>query len=360
MVIDRKESVRKIMQEMHEAISIKANKNIKREIVTENRIFSILCNDYDMEPTACAREMERRYQCDLSGADVIQIFRNRRMSNRNERKQLFQWAGDVAALFGKAVAGDRESYIKFEKKRKEPSLANGKRHDSQERMVAIMIYEKFPELDAYEDVEKLHILGNTLAKYYFYDMADAVNNVYGFVQRRERKKTNGNKLTGEQALKRIDQLETLLERSNIMLKDLQDEFEEQLEASKTQEMVEFFSKLNSEKYGCILDELLLLNKGVNELRKNNYELPVEINGLLIMVKKLIQFVRDNHINPMMKINSVNNVKASDVEFCYYEGSPFESPNEEKTIRVISPGWVYKDKEIQISRPKVKEEDNDEK
>ena len=74
-----------------------------------------------------------------------------------------------------------------------------------------------------------------------------------------------------------------------------------------------------------------------------------------MIKKLIQFVKDNHIDPIMKINSVKEVVASDVEFCNYEGTPFMSPEEVKKVRVVSPGWIYKDKELQISRPKVKEE-----
>ena len=117
----------------------------------------------------------------------------------------------------------------------------------------------------------------------------------------------------------------------------------------------FFASLNSEKYGCILDELLVVRRGVDALRKSDYELPIEINGLLIMVKKLIQFVRDSHIEPIMKINSVKEVVAADVEFCNYEGTPFISPKDKKKVRVISPGWVYRDKELQISRPKVKEE-----
>ena len=132
--------------------------------------------------------------------------------------------------------------------------------------------------------------------------------------------------------------------------------EEQLQASKIKELADFFAKLNSEKYGCILDELLVVRKGVNELRKNNFKLPIEINGLLIMVKKLIQFVRDSHIEPIMKIDSIQEVAASDVEFCNYEGTPFITPEEKKTVKVVSPGWVYKDKELQISRPKVKEEE----
>ena len=141
-----------------------------------------------------------------------------------------------------------------------------------------------------------------------------------------------------------------------MLQDLQEEFEEQLEASKAKELADFFARLNSEKYGCILDELLVVRKGIDELRKKNYELPIEINGLLIMVKKLIQFVRDSHIEPIMKINSTREVIASDVEFCNYEGSPFATLGDRKMVKVVSPGWIYKDKELQISRPKVKEEE----
>ena len=144
-----------------------------------------------------------------------------------------------------------------------------------------------------------------------------------------------------------------------MLQDLQEEFEEQLEESKVREMTEFFAKLNSDRYGYILDELLQINKGAEVLRKNGYTLPLEINGMIIMLKQLIQFVKDNHIEPIMKINSIRQVLATDIEFCNYEGTPFASGNEVKTVRVVSPGWVYKDKEIQISRPKVKEEQENE-
>ena len=91
------------------------------------------------------------------------------------------------------------------------------------------------------------------------------------------------------------------------------------------------------------------------MRKRNYQLPMQINGLLMLVGHMIAFVQDSHIVPMMKINSKIQVTASDVEFCNYEGSPFINADETKTVTVVSPGWIYKDKELQISRPKVKEE-----
>lgn len=353
--------VKEVLAEIHKGIERKTQKDgiKKEEIIIESRIFSVICNDCGIGPTNCALAMNERFGYDLTGDEVIQVFRKRRMANPVERKELFQWAEDMADYFAQAIQGNESSFQKFEKFRREPALKNGKKHDSQERLIAIMLFEKYPELDIYEDREKLHLLGNTLAKYCFYEMVDGVSNTYNFAQlkddkKKQQKNTPEKKLSLEEAMKKINQLETTLERTNTMLSDLQDEFEEQLEESKVKELTDFFARLNSEKYGCILDELLVIRKGIDQLRKNNYELPIEINGLLIMVKKLIQFVRDSHIEPIMKVNSTHQVTASDVEFCNYEGTPFTSAEEVKTVTVVSPGWIYKDKEIQISRPKVKD------
>lgn len=56
-----------------------------------------------------------------------------------------------------------------------------------------------------------------------------------------------------------------------------------------------------------------------------------------MVKKLIQSVRDSHIEPKVKINSIREVIASDVEFCNYKGTPFTTPEGKKTVKGVSPG-----------------------
>lgn len=357
--------VKEIIQEIHRAMERKAKKgSISNEsIVKESRIFSIMCQYPEYVPAQIAIKLEEVYGYDMTGNDVIAVFRNRRMANPIERNEMLEWAGKVADCFEKAILGDKKSFEEYEIKRKEPALKNGKKHEVQERLAAIMIFERYSEIDIFDDSKKLELLGNTLAKYFFFDIADAIGETYGFPIYRDNKKNqedskDAKKLTYEQAIRRVTQLENALDRTNIMLQDLQDEFDEQLEENKIKEMTDFFAKLNSEKYGCILDELIRVRKGVDELRKNNFELPIEINGLLIMVKKLIQFVKDNHIDPIMKVNSVREVKATDIEFCNYEGSPFVTQNETKSVRVVSPGWIYKDKEIQISRPKVKEENNE--
>lgn len=138
--------VKEVIQGMHEAMQrkIKRGGQIKEDIVIENRIFSFLSRDFDLGPTKTAILMNEKYGCDLTGDEVIQIFRNRRMANPNERKELLQWADGVAEQFAGAIQGKRDAFDRFEKQRKEPALGNGKKHDSQERIAAIMIYEKYP------------------------------------------------------------------------------------------------------------------------------------------------------------------------------------------------------------------------
>lgn len=362
-MVDTKQKEGKTIKEgMHQKLlaGVKRAGKTRDKYVLENRLFHILCNDSQMEPRVCAEELNWRYHYSMDGDGVIRVLRECRMSNRGEREELFRWAEQVATYFAEAAKGNRESYEQFEQLRKTAALKNGKRQEFQERIAVHMIYAKCPELVSEEDLEQMCLFGNTLAKYFFYDVADVLAEVCGYPQYYEKKnKSSEKKLTYEQLARKAAMLESTLERTNIMLQDLQEEFEEQLEESKVREMTEFFAKLNSDRYGYILDELLQINKGAEVLRKNGYTLPLEINGMIIMLKQLIQFVKDNHIEPIMKINSIRQVLATDIEFCNYEGTPFASGNEVKTVRVVSPGWVYKDKEIQISRPKVKEEQENE-
>lgn len=354
--------VKSIQEKFHDAVCARTitEKRLNEAIAMENKLFLILCEDHSCTPVDAAQRLHKRFGIEMSADDVIQMFRKQIMANPKEREQLFDWAEKVTVLFAKAIQGDRASYDQFQKKRKEAAVSKSRRHKAQERILVLMLYQRFPKFDVYKDMEMIQLLGNTLAKYLFYDMCDAVGIVYGFPiykekKAQEKKSENQKPMTKEEAVAYISQLEGMLERSNAMLQELQNEFDEQLADSKIKELTDFFVRLNSEQYGCILDELLRIRKGVDRLSKEKCELPMEINGLLIMVKQLIHFVRDSHIEPVLKINAIREVTASDIQYYSYEGSPFISPEERKQVRVVSPGWIFMDKQVQISRPRVKEE-----
>lgn len=335
----------------------------KDDIILANRIFFVICKDSSMEPTEIAITVNNKFGMDINAMNVISIFRKNHVANPKERKDLFDWAAKCIDLFEKALSGDKGAYEAFEKMRKESFRPDLPKNTSQQRILVSMIFNKLPKIFERDDFDRFNLLGDTLAKYFFYDISDSLkeffeNGVRTKTCAGETKVVKVSDIQLEKMKKRIQHLEEKLDQSKAMLQDLQDEFDKQLTESRIQELTEFFSSLNSEKYGCLLDGLLSIKRGVDNLRKGGYELPVEISGLFILVTKLIQFIRDNHIEPIMKVDSIMDVKASDIELCDYSGSAFEDENEIHKIKVLSPGWVYKDKEIQIAPPKVMEVEDD--
>ena len=294
-----------------------------------NYIIAALCRDHEADPDRCSHILRDVYHYDITPEQVLSNFRMIRIANPVERENLFNWADSVAEFYAGAASGDKDAFSKLEELRKNVPVCH---HSPVERAAAVMIYEKYPELDKYGDKKILFRLGNTMAKRFFYCMYDALCHVYDFPLFIPERRRPLQKVSPEQA--RIDYLESELKRTNEMFGELQEEFDDQLKESKTAELTDFFAHLNSDKYGNILDQLLRVRKGMDKLRKEGYELPIEINGLFNMVSRLIQFTRDSHIAPIMKINSQKVVSAEDIQFCDYEGSPFSSDSDRKVIEVV--------------------------
>lgn len=361
MVNVEKGKVKAIMADFHKAVEERWTKDDEENLLM-SRILEEVIKEPAIEPRNCADILNSKYSYNLLGNDVINQYRKRFLANPKEREAIIEWGRKVESYFESALLGDKEAFYEFNSERKINVLktSDGSRNP-QNYVLLNMLFRDYPEIDIFKDSKKIRNLSVIPCKFLFFDLVDIIAEHYGFSALRSPKSRPAKieeKLSIEQLKRKVDLLETKLERTSLMMKELEDDFASQLDATKTQELTQFFSNLNSEKYGFILDELLLLRKGVDELRKNNYEVPMELNGVLIMIKKLIQFVRDSHINPIMKVNSISSVKASDIEFCNYEGSPFTSKDEVKQVKVVSPGWIFSDKDIQISIPHVKELAND--
>lgn len=352
--------VQGILKEIHEKVQQKAGRfeKISEDIVFENLTLQALCANLHMSPAACADFVQNNYDCSCSVDDMIRIYRDFKINTEEKRLEVFENATGVAILLEKSMNGDQQAYELYRSTR-EKFMEKKPKHYY--KILLAVIFHNIKPLQQENDQQLITSFGNTLCKYLLFDIENAITYAYGFNKHHNSaapvKNNNAKKVHSpeqERLLQKLASLESALEQSDMLLRDLQSEFDERLEAVKLQEMTEFFGKLNSDKYGCILDELLMLRKGIDAVKKSGYVLPLEINGLLIMVRKLVQFLRDSHINPMLKPESLRIVKAGDVEFWNYEGTPFTCAEEEKQVKVISPGWIYSEKQVQISRPKVKE------
>ena len=342
-----------VIDEIHESVQRFARRAKNSRYVTGNRLIAVMCSDYSFTPDEYARRLNSAYGYNMGEYEIIKMLRFMRLSNFKYRSSIFQTLKSFADSYSRAVTGSKDGFKELESLRR-----NSPNADKLEKIAPFMIYTKYPELDPYDDFSLLMSLNYTFSRYYFYTMYDALCHVYGFPMFTSGRKNKYKRITEgmsrEQALTRIDELESELERTKSMLVELQEEFDNQLQESKVTELTDFFANLNSDKYGNILDQLLQVRKGIDSLKADGYELPLEINGLFIMIKQLIKFTRDRHIEPIMRPRSKHEVSAKDIEFCDYEGEPFTSDSEIKTVEVISPGWVYKDHDVRISRPRVRE------
>ena len=352
-------AVRGVIEDLHKCIGRIAGRGsrmVYERTLADNRLFRLVVADPTARPVKYADEMDAKYGCDIVAIARLRTFWLRRSENRI---LICKWAGEIADQFVQCLKTHKKADFRRLKELREqvPEVftENGLPMRFLNRFVSLMLYTRYPEMNIYGDAEKLETFGDTWAKYFFDEALDILDT---FCQDKRENEDNSHKgaleLAYEQEKRKVAQLSAALERANTAMQDLEAEFEERLEEEKTANLTEFFARLNSEKYGCILDELLNVRKGISELQKQNVDVPLELSGLRIVVVKLTQFVRDSHIDPIMKVNSIRTVKAEDVTSCDYDGTPFKDENEEKTVRVISSGWIYVDKEIQIARPKLRE------
>ena len=345
--------IKRLIENLHKSVERKS-KNLSAtaydEYILENRILKILCEDKTLGPRQCAAEMNARYKTDMDNEDVIRLLKANRLSYQAKRAELLNWAQDTIDTFAKALEThsqkDFEEFIAL--RNRTIQTRDNERYKIQERIAAIMFYVRLPELDSGNDAETLEKFGNVYMKHFLYDVSDFLRNICT----RPKGKDKVDKKDSQDD--KIELLENMLNRSDMLLKDLQDEFDARIKESHQDDLVEFFSRLNSEKYGCILDEVLSARNGVRQLRKKNIQLPPEIGGLFILIEKFAQFIRDSEINPIMKPGATQEMRLDEVESCDYEGSPFLNTTEVKRVKVLSPGWVYKNKDVQISRPRLKE------
>ncbi len=367
-MLDVKEkNVARFIEEVHQCLERRINNIHGSEhysrIERGNWLLYEICKKKDGTFNYYVNELNCKYDLNVTPDDIDYILRSLKLSNREKRMEVLQWAENLAELMKKALLSrshaDYEAFITLRKKKIIDAVwFRGRRlSTSQDRVATWMLFAKMPELDQYNDCKKLAMLGNGYAQYFFYDISDILADHCG--AQGHIKKEDSMKLSIEQEKRKVMQLENMLERTNMSLDDLQNKFEEKIEESKAHEMVGFFTKLNSEKYGFLLDTILTNFKAVNALKREHFELPPKINGLPVMVQKLKEFIEDNGINPIMHPGKTIEVDLADVEKCDYDGTPFSNREERKTVRVISPGWVYAEKNLQIARPKVKEVTEDE-
>jgi hypothetical protein len=116
----------------------------------------------------------------------------------------------------------------------------------------------------------------------------------------------------------------------------------------------FIADLNEDKAGNVLDNLYLSYIGYQSLLEEGWQPERwEVENLPMSISLFLDFLRKNGFVQVKEIGDIMQIGLNDANELYrYRGSPFQSSDDIKKVKVIIPGWK-KDDELVI-RPKVNE------
>ena len=328
-----------------------------RQIVLKNEVFPNEVTSFEQE-------------------HLILMMRRFGINSQERRDEYKDKSNELFKLFIEMCDGSREAYFEFCKKYEEYVFSK-KEGDNYKLKLYIplglvlrIVGEKENYLNSETELrKKIKFLKRYEANGIITDIKYEVANLLGIRKRKNTKDILDNvkvlieddKEEKEENIKEIETLESVkLERdqykSSLLLiqrgfEELREKIQEETENAVNEQIKEFFVSLNSGKYGNFLDKMPLTEELLKDIRKNNIEIPQEVKRVLMFIKSIIKFIKDTGIVPIREMDSIFTGTAEDIAEMDYIGNEFED-GEIKKLKVVAPGYKYKD--IIISIPKVEE------
>lgn len=145
-----------------------------------------------------------------------------------------------------------------------------------------------------------------------------------------------------------------LELVQAMLDELNETIDETAADAKHAAIASFYSTMNSEEYGNLLDSMELVDRRLTALKEQKVKIPPQLLPLTIVFKQLLRFIRECGISPIDVTGREFTAEVEGLADYTYIGEAYTRPEEKKTVIVERPGWRF-DTTV-ISLPTVREKE----
>ena len=135
------------------------------------------------------------------------------------------------------------------------------------------------------------------------------------------------------------------------LEEMHHNIELRAQEAKDEAVADFFINMNSSRYG-LLDKVMEVDQTLTRIRQDNIAIPPLLRPLTIIVRRMVEFIKTFGFEAIKPWGEVYETDVAGIELLDYLGEPFFDDTEKKKVKVISPGWQYKN--IVISKPVVQE------
>ena len=145
-----------------------------------------------------------------------------------------------------------------------------------------------------------------------------------------------------------------LELVQAMLDELNETVDETAAEAKKAAIVSFYTSMNSDIYGHLLDSIELVDRRLVLLKENKVKVVPQLLPLTIVFKQLSNFIKDSGIVPIDTTGREFFAEVEELAEYTYIGTPFSADDQKKKVIVEKPGWKYGN--VVISLPTVREKE----
>ena len=351
-------TIKSILDIVNEKSKVKLNSDKKRTIAKlENLMIRAYLHDPTMNYAVCRKRVQPQImEYYLEDNDIKRRAEMLKMSERTIRSELVSWAYRVVELIYAGMAGDEAAIKKADEMVAGQYSQNGKYHHAQEQLVLAALFEFVPELVNTKERDAVLELGRKYACVCLHYILNSIS--YDIAES-----------NGDPEIEKMTDLISLRREVYLARKELQEykklvesadaEFEDKLEELKQQEIASFFSALNNEKYGYLIDSVYLQKRACMDLKRSGERLPYSVEGIPALLDRFLAFLRDAGVSPASRFapHSTQKLTLEQMEGCRFEPLPERiTPIKEReavTVKVLSSGWKLGD--AVISYPVLQED-----
>lgn len=159
----------------------------------------------------------------------------------------------------------------------------------------------------------------------------------------------------EQLMFKYNNCKNSLELVQATLDELNETIDETAAEAKNKAIASFYTSMNSDAYGHLLDSIELVDRRLAALKENKVKIPPQLLPLTIVFKQLLNFIKDSGIEPIDTTGRQFSTEAENLAEYTYIGESFHYADEKKDVVVEKPGWKYEDTIISLPTVREKEE-----
>lgn len=271
------------------------------------------------------------------GIDQILKIQKHLGINTIERKQIFlDRTKELTDLFLQGCDGDKEKYLAFKEKYEEYIFNKNFENEN----YTLKKYLPFSMLNLLFINNNLNFNNDTIEilskikpediKYYIAALKKELDFQFNLRSRKRFSKldeikklnvstpfisqSNLSNVTLETLKLENEQLKNSLNLCERNYKEALETMEDEVNNAINDRLKDFFVALNSAQYGNFLDKMPLIEETLKNIRKNREQKPSQdINRILISVKNIIKFLKDQGITPIREVNSIFEGDADDID-----------------------------------------------